>query len=241
MLPPQIIDGVNNGGNRTCEEAATAMGVESFEFSSDRVNYENDAFDKSFPEGVNITTDGTSVSWSITPRPGYCVANVAVIVKGSSDAHVYMYNDGTSSDSNLASPINSSNGNAGLSNLTICWNEVACEDSEGCSMSMGYYFNSPVSVWSSVTVGDYTINYEDRGNYSANTHHALMQAATIILSSATVAETASVWADVAVVQAWYTGNSTHPSGGKTATAAEKAVRDAGGNIGNWVDANHCED
>jgi hypothetical protein len=125
--------------------------------------------------------------------------------------------------------------------LTFCFTPVECAEDEGCSMSMGYYFNSPVSEWTSVTVGNYTINYEDRGNYSASTHHALMQAATIILSSATVAETASVWADVAVVEAWYTGNSTHPKGGKTATAAEKAVNNAGGNIGNWVDANHCED
>lgn len=125
-VSPVIIDGANQGGNITCEEAAAYFGVEGgFAFSSGRINYDNGSFSGSFGD-FNVTTDGTLVSWSFTAPAGYCLANVAVIVKGSNDANVYFYGAGVSGDSGLASPVNASGNSAGLSNLTFCYNLVPC-------------------------------------------------------------------------------------------------------------------
>lgn len=124
---PYIIDGANPGGNRTCDEVAAAFDVNGgFEFSSDRVNYEGGSFQGSFPAVFDVSTDGTYVSWSITPPAGFCVVNVAVIVKGSDDANVYFYGEGLTSDAGLAAPINASGKPAGLSNLTFCYNLEPC-------------------------------------------------------------------------------------------------------------------
>ena len=52
---------------------------------------------------IDVTvTAGTYVAWTSTNGVG------AVIVKGSNDANVYVYNPQQTSDSGLASPINSS-------------------------------------------------------------------------------------------------------------------------------------
>lgn len=122
---PELVVGENNGGNVTCEEASNVAGISGYAYSTGKQDYPFNS--NSFGNGVSVTTDGTNVSWSITPPSGYCVANVAVIVKGGPNANVYYYNDGQSSDSGLASPINASGNPAGLSNLTICYNLVACQ------------------------------------------------------------------------------------------------------------------
>lgn len=126
-INPVVVVGDNNGGNVTCDEAALNAGLSGYEFTTGKQDYPfNDA---SFSNGVSVTTDGTNVSWSITPPAGFCVSTVAVIVKGGPAANVYHYN-GLSSDSGLASPVNASGNPAGLSNLTICYNLVPCDNNE---------------------------------------------------------------------------------------------------------------
>ena len=127
VITPYIIAGENEGGNRTCAEVGTAFFGDAnyYEFSSERVNY-NDGdgfFDKPFPAGLTVSTDGTYVSWLST----FCIG--AVIVKGSNDANVYVYDPQRYFDSGLASPFNASGKPAGLSNITFCWNpcEEECE------------------------------------------------------------------------------------------------------------------
>ena len=118
-VTPYIIPGANNGGNRTCSE----VGLEYFNdadyyaFETARVNY-NGSFSENFPNGLTVTTNGTSVSFNSTFSIG------AAIVKGSNDANVYVYQPEEMSDSGLASPVNASGGSAGLSNLTFCWNNT---------------------------------------------------------------------------------------------------------------------
>lgn len=112
---PVIIDGANRGGNRTCEEVGVHFGT-TFEFSSARVNYEDDMFEGAFPAGLSVSTDGTFVSFTSTFPIG------AVIVKGSNAANVYYYPEGIFADTGLSSPDNASGSPAGLSNITFCWN-----------------------------------------------------------------------------------------------------------------------
>ena len=117
-ITPYIIDGENQGGNRTCAEVGLAFfaDAEYYEFSSARVNYGDGGFDVDFPAGLTVTTDGTFVHWSSSFGIG------AVIVKGSNDANVYVYEPQALSDSGLAAPPNASGNPAGLSNITFCWN-----------------------------------------------------------------------------------------------------------------------
>ena len=130
-VTPFIIPGDNNGGNRTCEEVAEALGIPGFQYSSDRIDYVGGAFTGAFPEGFEIiVTNGTLVSWSFTPPPGKCLDAIALIVKGSNAANIYSYGPDVYSDSGLASPINASGGAAGLSNLTICYTLRDCEEEE---------------------------------------------------------------------------------------------------------------
>ncbi len=129
-VAPELVVGANNGGNVTCDEAALTAGLSGYAYSTGKQDYPFNS--TSFGNGVSVSTDGTYVSWSITPPAGYCVANVAVIVKGGPNANVYYYNNGQSSDSGLASPVNASGNPAGLSNLTICYNLVECEQ-EACN------------------------------------------------------------------------------------------------------------
>lgn len=108
-ITPYIFSVPGPGGNMTCE----ALGYAA---TSERVNYNNGSFDKAFPDGITVDTNGTYVSWSSANFP-----IDAVIVKGSDAANIYEYDPASYSDSELASPINSSGNPAGLSNLTFCW------------------------------------------------------------------------------------------------------------------------
>jgi hypothetical protein len=117
---PVLIPG-NSGGNRTCEQVGQAVyGNENyFQYSSTRINYDkdDDSFDSLFPSGLSVSvTNGTYVAFDSTFGIG------AVIVKGSNDANVYVYNPQEKSDSGLAAPPNQSGNPAGLSNITFCWN-----------------------------------------------------------------------------------------------------------------------
>jgi len=129
-IKPYIIPGENRGGNRTCAEVAAAWKLDSNPFlCGNKIDYDGENFVGNFPSWLNVTvTDGTFVSFSAAEcgmigDKYYKVG--AVIVKGSSDANVYYYPDGTLSDSGLSSPKNASGSAAGLSNLTFCF--IECE------------------------------------------------------------------------------------------------------------------
>jgi hypothetical protein len=109
---PYISDNAEGGGNVSCD----ALG---YEFGSARANWGPGGFDVDFPPGITATvTDGIYVAWTSSFKIG------AVIVKGGPAANVYEYAaPGANEDSGLASPPNASDGPAGLSNLTFCYNE----------------------------------------------------------------------------------------------------------------------
>lgn len=150
-----VLFNTEQGGNVTCGEAADYFGVtDGFEFSSERVNYEG-SFDKPFPVGFDVVTDGTYVSWSFTPPAGYCVVNMVVIVKGGNAANVYYYDSPVYGDSGLVSPDNASGGPAGLSNLTFCYNLEPCNGNGDC--------------WEGETAWTDGPRYTNRGNWATYT------------------------------------------------------------------------
>lgn len=118
---------------------------------------------------------------------------------------------------------------------------------KSCSMSQGYYFAKPNLVWAStVKVGGKVYTQEEgkaiwkasnRGGI-ADSKAGFTQVVAIKLSAATVHPSASVWADVAIVEAYLaTLNKLTPTYLPTGNAAAKA---AAGRIGDWIDANHCQ-
>lgn len=128
---PYIIPGANRGGNRTCAEVGTAFkgDADYFDFCGDKIDYEDGEFAGKFPAGLIVTVDGKFVSFEtdgclLIDGKNYKVG--AVIVKGSADANVYFYSDGSTGDEGLAAPVNASGGPAGLSNLTFCF--VECDE-----------------------------------------------------------------------------------------------------------------
>lgn len=113
------------GGNVTCAE------VGEYAYSSGRINFNDDVFDADFPTGFTIiVTEGKYVSWSFDGGGVWCLDGISVIVKGGNAANVYTYPAGVSEDSGLASPENASGGPAGLSNLTLCYNLIRCDEEE---------------------------------------------------------------------------------------------------------------
>lgn len=129
-ITPYIIAGKNKGGNRTCEEVEVAFDTQ-FDLCGDKVDYEGGSFSNKFPTGLNVSVDGSFVSFEASEcfmigDKYYKVG--AVIVKGGREANVYYYPDGTLSDSELAAPANASGKAAGLSNLTFCFVECVVED-----------------------------------------------------------------------------------------------------------------
>ncbi len=130
-IVPEIIDGGNKGGNRTCEDVGWAFksDLSWFDLCGVKIDYSEGQFTDEFPFGLNvIVTEGTYVSFEMDDcimigDKYYKVG--AVIVKGSNAANVYFYPEGTMGDSGLASPVNASGKPAGLSNLSFCF--VECE------------------------------------------------------------------------------------------------------------------
>ena len=162
-IVPYIIDGENEGGNRTCEEVYEAYGI-TFDDpeadiiieSSGKIDYENGSFvGGGFSSPLNVTTNGTFVSWSITPPAGYCVKYVAAIVKGGNDANIY-FSEGITSDTGLASPPNASGKPAGLSNLTFCWVFEKCD-------------TPPSDCWKDETAWAAGSRYVRQGNWATYT------------------------------------------------------------------------
>ena len=131
-IVPMIIDGENRGGNRTCEEVASAWGIVPNPFyCGDKLDYGDYEFNGVWPKGLVVTvTDDKYVSFEMEDcimlgDKYYKVG--AVIVKGSAAANVYYYgSEGTSGDKGLASPINASGSPADLSNLKFCF--IECKE-----------------------------------------------------------------------------------------------------------------
>jgi hypothetical protein len=172
-ITPYIIDGENPGGNRTCAEVGLAFfdDADYYQFSSERVNYEGGSFDGAFPAGLSVNTDGTYVSFSSTFGIG------AVIVKGSDDANVYVYEPQRKSDSGLASPPNASTMPAGLSNITFCWNpenEVCYE--EETAWAAGTRYSTERGNWATFTP------------YSAGSTVNIFAGQTILVGTATFSQ-----------------------------------------------------
>lgn len=132
---PYDITGSNNGGNRTCNDVEKAFALpDGFFLCGEKLDYtdsESDFYDL-FPEGLNVTVkDGKFVSFEMD-RPirigdGFYKVG-AVIVKGSSEANIYYYEDGILKDGGLASPVNASGASADLSNLSFCFVECVNND-----------------------------------------------------------------------------------------------------------------
>jgi hypothetical protein len=122
------------GGNLNCADLQTYINnltvlPDVNFYNSVKNNYyeTSGTFDGTWPTGlvVNVTAD-KEVSFTFTSK-ALCVA--AVIVKGSNDANVYYYSEGTQNASGLVSPDNASGKPANLSNLTFCF--IEC-DTEPC-------------------------------------------------------------------------------------------------------------
>jgi hypothetical protein len=126
-IKPFIIPGQNRGGNRTCDEVATAFNT-TFALCGNKLDFGDFDFDGDnefngeFPVGLEVVVDGNSVSFHIDnyiTLDGNKYIIAAVIVKGGNNANVYYYSQGTLNDDGLAAP----NG-AMISNLTFCYIEA---------------------------------------------------------------------------------------------------------------------
>lgn len=159
-VEPYIIPGANNGGNRTCAEVAAEWGLNPNPFlCGTKVDYSGDDFSSKFPSWLHVTvTDGTFVSFSMDKCAminGKYYRVGAVIVKGSSDANVYYYPNGTLFDSGLASPVNASGAAAGLSNLTFCL--IECKEQPNLVIALKTWFDN--GRWACTSGGPENISF----------------------------------------------------------------------------------
>lgn len=118
-IVPHIILGENRGGNRTCSEVAYYFNT-SFTMCGDKLDYSDDEFSGSFPEGLNVSVNGIYISFEIDGcvKIGDDYFKVgAVIVKGSNAANIYYYPNGSTGDKGLAAP----GEKPMLSNLAFCF------------------------------------------------------------------------------------------------------------------------
>lgn len=115
-----------------------------------------------------------------------------------------------------------------------------------CALSQGYYFAKPDLIWTtSVSIGGYSYTQAE-GKAIWNTSNkggirdakaGFLQVAAIKLSSSTISPSATVWADVAIVEAYLSGlGKLSPLNLPSGNASAKA---AAGRIGDWIDLNHC--
>lgn len=114
------------GGNATCVD----VGLE-FEETTSRNNYENGEFDHGWPEGLDIeVVDGIFVNWSFDLPADQCLESIAFIVKGGPASNIYIYEGGQNADEGLVAPLvgKKKKKYAGLSNLTVCYSIVKCEE-----------------------------------------------------------------------------------------------------------------
>jgi len=121
------------------------------------------------------------------------------------------------------------------------------EISTSCSLGQGYYLNKDDFVWSSnVTVGGYTYTQaEARAIYETSNKggirdakYAFINAVVIKMSEATISRTATVWADLLIVDNYLSrlGKLT-PSNLPT---GNDEARDAASRLNNWIDTHLCD-
>jgi len=157
---PYIIPGENRGGNRTCAEVADAWELDHNPFlCGNKIDYDGENFIGNFPSWLNVTvTDGTFVSFRMEDCAmidGKYYRVGAVIVKGSSNANVYYYPEGTLFDSGLASPVNASGAAAGLSNLTFCL--IECKEQPKLVIALKTYLDD--DSWACTSGGPENISF----------------------------------------------------------------------------------
>ncbi|EKB48184.1 hypothetical protein B879_03220 [Cecembia lonarensis LW9] len=122
--PVFVPDGT--GGNVSCTDAATTLGVEgsftSFPAGGTGGNdFNGSTFASAWPDGFTITVrEGKYVDWKFESDE-FCLTNLIVIVKGGPGANAY-YFEGVTSGTDLRSPNNPGGQIADLSNLRICYN-----------------------------------------------------------------------------------------------------------------------
>lgn len=138
---------------------------------------------------------------------------------------------------------------------TFCFPGFGCEVEEGCSFSQGYWFAKPGLVWpdvngadeGNVTIGGHfytqaegkAIWTSSNAGGLADTKKAFLQVAAIKLSGDNVLVTATVWADVQIVETWLsTLPKLTPANLKNWKNSDAAA--AAGRIGEWINLNHCE-
>jgi hypothetical protein len=115
---------IGSGGNIRCDQVGT------FDYDSDRTDYEPDDPGESFTVLIRDTSLDTVGSATVTWFPAdkrldytATIPIEAVIVKGGSDANVYDYRPaGTTADTGLGAPPNASGDSAELGNITFCSN-----------------------------------------------------------------------------------------------------------------------
>lgn len=175
-VTPYIIPGANPGGNRTCAEVGFAFfgNATYYQCWSARSNFGGGVFSEEFGDisgnlncdrnVIEVDTDGTYVSFTASPD-----GVGAAIVKGSSDANVYVYEPQAASDSGLASPPNPSGEPAGLSNLTFCWNP-----------------GTPLGCFEGETAWAAGSRYTNRGNWATYTSYSGIEKTVDLLAGQTM-------------------------------------------------------
>lgn len=118
---------------------------------------------------------------------------------------------------------------------------------EGCSLSQGFWFASPVAQWPNggLTIGGHQYS-EVEAKAIWNTSNqlglpdskkAFTQLVAIKLSASTIGVNASVWSDVAIAENYLSGlDKLTPSYLPTGNSA---ASNSAGAIGAWINANHC--
>jgi hypothetical protein len=127
-----------------------------------------------------------------------------------------------------------------------CGNTTTTTNTEGCSMSQGYWFSKPGVKWpGTIVIGGNSYTQEegkaiwDSPNNGGipDSKAGFTQVAAIKLSGSTVKPTATVWADVAIVEKYLsTIGKLHPG---NLPSGNDAAKQAAGRIGNWINGNHC--
>lgn len=205
--------------------------------------------------GANLPS-GYSSSTTTDANGNYTFANLpagdyTVTVSGNSPDNI------ASDTKSVNVTVGGDEGSYTASSVTLDLRSSVCigggqgdpDPEEACSLSQGYWFAKPQVVWAgNVTIGgkSYTQaegkaiwNTANKGGM-LNAKAAFLQVSAIKLSN--VPSTASVWADVAICEAYFSSipklnPSSLPANSKT--GANAAAGAAAGRIGNWIDNNHC--
>jgi hypothetical protein len=173
MVTPYIIppaDGNDRGGNRSCADVGKAyFGNPLFyQCRTDKKNYPFDSPQAFEPasglaadcaNSINVTVeDDTYVNWTSTQPVG------AAVIKGGNAANTYVYEQQKEVDTELASPLVSSDDPAALSNIGgFCWNPEEGGD-EDCFQDE--------TAWAANNDEAGSLLYTTRGNWATYVEYA---------------------------------------------------------------------